>query len=132
MPSPSSPSCRTTAARRFAPETAWGLLAGSYTRLAEQARIRTHLAVPAERLTGDRLDALARTRGLASGPSRAPFVWSRNAGRSRLAAAFPAHRAGERVTASSAGTEPADEVEPHIARLLPRPGWTWLAPTPNR
>ncbi|MER6523095.1 MULTISPECIES: three-helix bundle dimerization domain-containing protein [unclassified Streptomyces] len=54
-------------AGRFAPETVLGLLADSYTRLAEHARIRTHLVVLAERLTAERLDALARTRA-----SRAP------------------------------------------------------------
>ncbi len=78
-------------AGRFAPETVLGLLADSYTRLAEQARIRTHVVVLAERLTADRLHALA-------------------------------HRAGERVTVSSVGIEPAGEVAPHIAQALTEAG----------
>ncbi|MFD5413399.1 arsenate-mycothiol transferase ArsC [Streptomyces nojiriensis] len=40
----------------------------------------------------------------------------------RLAAALLAHRAGERVTVSSAGTHPADEVAPHIAQALTEAG----------
>ncbi|MFD8638593.1 low molecular weight phosphatase family protein [Streptomyces sp. NPDC059533] len=47
---------------------------------------------------------------------------SQNAGRSQMAAARLAHRAGERVTVSSAGTHPADEVEPDIAQALTEAG----------
>ncbi|MCJ1679100.1 hypothetical protein MTF65_17495 [Streptomyces sp. APSN-46.1] len=61
-------------AGHFAPETVLGLLTDSYARLAEHARIRTHLIVPAERLTAERLDALAHrrahTQGRVSGPTR--------------------------------------------------------------
>ncbi|UUN29650.1 low molecular weight phosphatase family protein [Streptomyces sp. FIT100] len=106
----------------FAPETALGLLADSYARLAEHARIRTHLVVLAERLTAERLDALAHTQGLTGDRTRVLFVCSQNAGRSQMAAALLAHRAGERVTVSSAGTHPADEVEPHIAQALTEAG----------
>ncbi|MCX4696505.1 three-helix bundle dimerization domain-containing protein [Streptomyces sp. NBC_01408] len=109
-------------AGHFAPETVLSLLADSYARLAEQARIRTHLVVLAERLTSERLDALAHTQGLTSGPTRVLFVCSQNAGRSQMAAALLAHRAGERVTVSSAGTHPADAVEPHIAQALTEAG----------
>ncbi|WP_374777409.1 arsenate reductase ArsC [Streptomyces sp. NBC_01310] len=109
-------------AGHFAPETVLGLLADSYTRLAEHARIRTHLVVLAERLTAERLDALAHTQGLTSGPTRVLFVCSQNAGRSQMAAALLAHRAGERVTVSSAGTDPADAAEPHIAQALTEAG----------
>ncbi|WP_411076059.1 low molecular weight phosphatase family protein [Streptomyces sp. cmx-4-7] len=109
-------------AGHFAPETVLGLLADSYTRLVEHARIRTHLVVLAERLTADRLDALAHTQGLTSGPTRVLFVCSHNAGRSQMAAALLAHRAGDAVTVSSAGTHPADQVEPHIEQALTEAG----------
>ncbi|MEU8495342.1 low molecular weight phosphatase family protein [Streptomyces lavendulae] len=109
-------------AGHFAPETVLGLLADSYACLAEQARIRMHLVVLAERLTAERQDALAHTQGLTSGPTRVLFVCSHNAGRSQMAAALLAHRAGERVTISSAGTHPADAVEPHIAQALNEAG----------
>ncbi|MFF5447575.1 low molecular weight phosphatase family protein [Streptomyces sp. NPDC012888] len=110
-------------AGRFAPETVLGLLADSCTRLAEHARIRTHPVVLAERLTAERLDALAHTRDLADGDrTRVLFVCSQNAGRSQMAAALLAHRAGENVVVSSAGTHPAADVEPHILQALTEAG----------
>ncbi|MFD3682197.1 low molecular weight phosphatase family protein [Streptomyces sp. NPDC058613] len=110
-------------AGRFAPETVLGLLADSYTRLAEHARIRTHLVVLAERLTAERLDALAHTQGMAGAERmRVLFVCSHNAGRSQMAAALLAHRAGDAVTVSSAGSDPTDAVEPHIVQVLTETG----------
>nr|WSX48806.1 phosphotyrosine protein phosphatase [Streptomyces sp. NBC_00974] len=50
------------------------------------------------------------------------FVCSQDAGRSQMAAALLAHRAGERATVSSAGTHPADAVEPHIVQALTEAG----------
>ncbi|WP_234320966.1 three-helix bundle dimerization domain-containing protein [Streptomyces katrae] len=139
MPTPSSPLLpdeRLTAgaarlatryAGHFSPEIVLGLLADSSTRLAEQARTRTHLFVLAERLTAERLDALAHTQGLASGPTRVLVVCSENAGRSPMAAALLAPRAGERVTVSSAGRHPprrrggtAHRPGTHRGRLDPR------------
>ncbi|MER6446490.1 three-helix bundle dimerization domain-containing protein [Streptomyces venezuelae] len=137
MPSPSSPllpderlaagaaRLATRYAGHFAPETVLGLLADSYTRLAEPARVRTHLVALAERLTADRLDALAHTQGLTSGPARVLFVCSQNAGRSQMAAALLAHRAGERVTGAPIAVVRGirDTIDAHISELL-----TQLAP----
>ncbi|MES4909058.1 MULTISPECIES: three-helix bundle dimerization domain-containing protein [unclassified Streptomyces] len=77
-------------AGRFAAETVQTLLADSYRRLAATARVHTHLVVLAERLTAERLDALAHVQG-APGPGlpRVLFVCSHNAGRSQLAAGSP-------------------------------------------
>jgi hypothetical protein len=47
----------------FSVETVQGLLADSYRRLAATARVHTHLVVPAERFTAERLDALAHVPG---------------------------------------------------------------------
>ncbi|MFJ3830644.1 phosphotyrosine protein phosphatase [Streptomyces sp. NPDC090046] len=47
---------------------------------------------------------------------------TRYAGRSQMAAALLAHRAGERVTVSFAGTHPAGEMAPHIAQALTEAG----------
>ncbi|MEU2761274.1 MULTISPECIES: three-helix bundle dimerization domain-containing protein [unclassified Streptomyces] len=103
----------------FSAETVQQLLTDSYRLLAENARVRTHLVVLAERLTAERLDALAHTQTPgAGGAVRVLFVCGHNAGRSQMAAALLAHRAGERVVVSSAGTDPAAEVEPHVAQAL--------------
>ncbi|MFJ5780338.1 three-helix bundle dimerization domain-containing protein [Streptomyces sp. NPDC093094] len=135
MPTPSSPLLpdeRLTAgaarlatryAGHFGPETVLSLLADSCARLAEHARIRTHLIVLAERLTAERLDALAHTQGLTgTGRMRVLFVCSHNAGRSQMAAALLAHRAGDAVTVSSAGTHPTEDVEPLVAQALTESG----------
>ncbi|WP_405447287.1 low molecular weight phosphatase family protein [Streptomyces erythrochromogenes] len=131
-PSPALPDDRLAAgaarlaaryAGNFGPETVLGLLADSYRQLAAHARIRTHLVVLSERLAAERLDALAHTQGLtAGGRTRVLFVCSHNAGRSQMAAALLALRAGDRVTVSSAGTHPAEEVAPLILQALTEAG----------
>ncbi|MFD6033596.1 low molecular weight phosphatase family protein [Streptomyces griseoincarnatus] len=110
-------------AGRFAVETVQGLLADSYRRLAETARVTTHLVVLAERLTAERLDALAHVQGApGSELPRVLFVCSHNAGRSQLAAALLELRGAGRATVSSAGTHPAGEVDPYIAQVLTEAG----------
>ncbi|WP_236246994.1 low molecular weight phosphatase family protein [Streptomyces sp. CC210A] len=103
----------------FSVETVQQLLTDSYRLLAENARVRTHLVVLAERLTAERLEALAHTQTPGTGAAvRVLFVCGHNAGRSQMAAALLAHRAGERVVVSSAGTDPAAEIEPRVAQAL--------------
>ncbi|MFE9335693.1 low molecular weight phosphatase family protein [Streptomyces sp. NPDC007063] len=110
-------------AGRFSAETVQGLLTDSYRRLAESASVTTHLVVPAERFTAERLDALAHVQGApGSGLVRVLFVCSHNAGRSQLAAALLQYRAGGRVTVSSAGTHPGPGTEPHVAQVLTEVG----------
>lgn len=101
-------------------ETVQRLLVDSYLRLAATAQVRTHLVVLAERLTAERLDALAHVQqgGPGTGVPRVLFVCSHNAGRSQMAAALLRLRAGGRFAVSSAGTDPAAEVEPEVAQVL--------------
>ncbi|MFF2611752.1 low molecular weight phosphatase family protein [Kitasatospora sp. NPDC058046] len=107
----------------FAPETVQHLLADSYRLLAEGATVRTHLIVLAEHLADQRLDALAHTEGrTASAVPRVLFVCSGNAGRSQLAAAILTHLAHGRVHVASAGTDPADDLDLHIAEVLEEVG----------
>ncbi|MET8946180.1 arsenate reductase ArsC [Streptomyces sp. NPDC004542] len=107
----------------FSPETIQRLIIDSYERLAEHARVRTHLVVLAEHLATERLDALAHIEGApGSGLPRVLFVCSHDAGRSQMAAALLAHRAGGHVVVSSAGTQPAGEVEPVVAQVLTEAG----------
>ncbi|HEX7306848.1 arsenate reductase ArsC [Lentzea sp.] len=46
------------------------------------------------------------------------FVCVHNAGRSQMAAAFLTHLAGDRVDVLSAGSAPADAVNPHVVRAM--------------
>ncbi|WP_275558256.1 arsenate reductase ArsC [Streptomyces sp. 5-6(2022)] len=107
----------------FSPETIQRLIIDSYERLAEHARIRTHLVVLAEHLATERLDALAHVQGApGSGLPRVLFVCSHNAGRSQMAAALLAHRVNGSMFVSSAGTHPAAAVEQVVAQVLTEAG----------
>ncbi|MCE7079089.1 low molecular weight phosphatase family protein [Streptomyces sp. ST2-7A] len=108
---------------RFSLDTVHHLLLDSHRRLAAGATIPDHLPLLAERLTGERLDALARTEGpVRSAVPHVLFVCGRNTGRSQLAAALLRHHSGERVLASSAGTDPGAAVSAEVARSLAEVG----------
>ncbi|MFF3606980.1 three-helix bundle dimerization domain-containing protein [Streptomyces sp. NPDC002463] len=109
---------------RYRVETVQRLIADSYERLAVNAHVRTHLVVPAERFAAERLDALAHVENPTAGDGRPRmlFVCSHNAGRSQMAAALLAHRAGDGVIASSAGTQPSGAVDSHLLQALTEAG----------
>jgi protein-tyrosine-phosphatase len=46
------------------------------------------------------------------------FVCVHNAGRSQMAAALLAHHAGDRIEVRSAGTAPADEINPAVVEVM--------------
>jgi arsenate reductase len=50
------------------------------------------------------------------------FVCVHNAGRSQMAAAFLSHHAGDRVVVRSAGSAPADEVNPAVVEAMAEVG----------
>jgi arsenate reductase len=50
------------------------------------------------------------------------FVCVHNAGRSQMAAAFLSHHAGDRVVVRSAGSAPADEVNPAVVAAMAEVG----------
>lgn len=111
----------------FAPETVARCLEDSYERLLP-ASIAAYLPLLAARFARERLRAAARATGTdtshgrdAAGPGWTPlvlFVCTANSGRSQLAAALVAHRAGGRVEVASAGTSPAAVVQPEVALVL--------------
>ncbi|MFJ6834582.1 arsenate reductase ArsC [Streptomyces sp. NPDC091209] len=59
------------------------------------------------------------------------FVCVHNAGRSQMAAAFLAHLAGDRVDVRSAGSAPADSVNPAVADAMKEVGIDISAETPK-
>ncbi|MEV0664128.1 arsenate reductase ArsC [Actinomadura luteofluorescens] len=50
------------------------------------------------------------------------FVCVHNAGRSQMAAAYLTHLAGDRVEVRSAGSEPAEQVNPAVVRAMAEEG----------
>ncbi|MCX4410071.1 MULTISPECIES: arsenate reductase ArsC [unclassified Streptomyces] len=59
------------------------------------------------------------------------FVCVHNAGRSQMAAAFLTHLAGERVVVRSAGSAPADTVNPAVVEAMKERGIDISAETPK-
>jgi arsenate reductase len=60
------------------------------------------------------------------------FVCVHNAGRSQMAAGLLQHKAGERVTVRSAGSEPADQLNPAVVEAMRESGIDISAERPKR
>jgi protein-tyrosine-phosphatase len=59
------------------------------------------------------------------------FVCVHNAGRSQMAAAYLTHLAGDRVEVRSAGSAPADQVNPAVVQAMAEEGIDISAETPK-
>ena len=59
------------------------------------------------------------------------FVCVHNAGRSQMAAGYLSHLAGDRVTVLSAGSEPADRINPVAVQAMAEEGVDIAAATPK-
>lgn len=91
----------------------------AYRALARTARVTTHLPAITERFAAEQLTAVAQSRGLIPKPrTEVLFVCDHNAGRSQLAAALLRQVAGESVNVRSAGSIPAGEIDPTVARVI--------------
>jgi len=103
----------------FSPETVAACLVESHELLAATARVNTHLTVPAERFARERLTAAAQARGaLVSEVPEVLFVCVHNAGRSQMAAALLDHHAQGAVHVRSAGSTPANEINPAVREVM--------------
>ena len=103
----------------FSPETVAQCLAESYDQLAATARIDRFLVVLAERFARDRLQATAKVEGkLMTSVPEVLFVCVHNAGRSQMAAALLDHRASGTVHVRSAGSDPADRLNPAVVEAM--------------
>jgi len=119
----------------FGTETIEQFLATSYEQFAAGARIVTFLPLMAERFARQRLKALAKVEGKASGGvPTVLFLCVHNAGRSQMALGWFNHLARGRAVAWSGGSEPDTAVNPSavaamaevgvdIAEEFPKP-WT--------
>lgn len=103
----------------FGKETVERCVFDSYTALARSATVTTHLPTLAVRFARDRLDALAHAEGrLEKAVPEVLFVCTHNAGRSQLAMALMNHHARGAVHVRSAGTQPAQHVDPTVLQVL--------------
>jgi protein-tyrosine-phosphatase len=103
----------------FGPETVTACLYESYDRLAATAKVNRYLVVLAERFTRDRLQAIAKAEGkFVTTVPEVLFVCVHNAGRSQMAAALLDHRANGAVHVRSAGSDPAETLNPAVVEAM--------------
>jgi arsenate reductase len=103
----------------FSRQTVAELLRDSFDRLAATAKVRTYLELFAERFARERLAAVAQSQTGESG--RVPevlFVCVHNAGRSQMAAGLLDNRAKGSVHVRSAGSAPADSINPAVVEAM--------------
>ena len=103
----------------FAAETVERYVFESYTALARTAKISAYLPATTEHFAGDRLSALAKSKGaIASEVPEVLFVCVQNAGRSQMAAALLTVEAKGRIHVRSAGSLPAERLDPAVATVM--------------
>jgi protein-tyrosine-phosphatase len=94
-----------------------------YDRLGETARVTVFLPTLAEKLTVQRLDALAQAEGKVA--KRVPevlFVCVGNADRSQMAAALTRKHAGTRVHIRTGGSTPHEAIYPEVVQVMTQAG----------
>ncbi|GAB3453315.1 arsenate reductase ArsC [Actinophytocola sediminis] len=103
----------------FSPQTVTALMRDSFDQFAASARVRTHLPVLAGRVARERLDATAKNQGVTmSDLPEVLFVCVHNAGRSQMAAALLHHHAQGQVLVRSAGSVPAETINPAVVEAM--------------
>ena len=107
----------------FSTETIERYITETTDDLSAGARVVDFMPIFVWRFTRQRLRALAETQGLLrkTGPS-VLFVCVHNAGRSQMAAGLLNHFAGDKVTVRSAGSAPADEINPAAVEVMAEMG----------
>jgi protein-tyrosine-phosphatase len=106
----------------FSVETVRRYVDDSRARWAD-ARVTTYLPIMIERFARQRLRALAKVEGkMVSDLPEVLFVCVHNAGRSQMAAALLDHHAQGRVVVRSAGSTPADQVNPAVIAAMDEMG----------
>ncbi len=107
----------------FSTETIREVLHESYDMLAITARVHTFLPLLATRFAGERLASIAKNRGaIVTTTPEVLFVCVHNAGRSQMAAALLHHHAAGRVTVRSAGSAPAETINPAVHATMAEVG----------
>lgn len=108
---------------QFDAETIELLFHDSLDRLADTATVTEFLPTLAEKLTRERLTALAQVQGVVA--KRVPevlFVCLRNAGRSQMAAALTRHYAGTRLHIRTGGSQPSSAIHQSVVDAMAQLG----------
>lgn len=103
----------------FGPETVEDFTRESFDALRATATVTAFLPLFADRFTRDRLRALAQAGDLvAKDRPEVLYVCVHNAGRSQMAALLTEDLSGGRVNVRSAGSDPADRVNPLVVEAM--------------
>lgn len=107
----------------FSPETVERYVTESFDAIRGRARLLDFVPVFVHRYSRERLRALAQAEGLiARDRPEVLYVCVHNAGRSQVAAALTARLSGGAVAVRSAGSDPADEINPAVVEVLAERG----------
>src|SRR5918998_1447121 len=102
----------------FSAETVERFMAESMEALSG-ARLRDYVPLFVHRFARERLRALGQVEGtIAKDVPEVLFVCVQNAGRSQMAAALLDHFAGGRVHVRSAGSAPAEQINPAVVTVM--------------
>jgi protein-tyrosine-phosphatase len=102
----------------FATGTVRRCVEESYERLSD-AKVHYYLGTIVERFAREQLKAVAHTEGkVVKEMPEVLFVCVHNAGRSQMAAALMDHHARGRVHVRSAGSTPAEEINPAVVEAM--------------
>ncbi len=116
----------------FGPETIERFTRETIAKLAESATVTDFLPLFADRFTRDRLRALAQADNLvAKDRPEVLYVCVHNAGRSQMAALLTSHLSEGRVNVRSAGSDPADRVNPLVVEAMAEIGLDMSAEFPK-
>ena len=103
----------------FSQETIARYIVESTDLLTANARINVFVPVLVHRFTRERLRALGQVQGtIAKVMPEVLFVCVHNSGRSQMAAGLVRLRSGGRIHVRSAGSDPAEEVNPAAAEAM--------------
>ncbi len=101
------------------PQTVARVVVDSHMQLGRGARVAAFLPVLAARFARERLLASASAEGiLMTDKPEVLFVCVHNAGRSQMAAALLNHHANGAVVVRSAGSAPADTINPAVVEVM--------------
>lgn len=103
----------------FALETVERYVLESYTALLRTSTVKAHLTNNTIRFATDRLTALAQAKGAIDRPvPEVLFVCVENAGRSQMAAVLTTALSGGAVHVRSAGSAPAQQINPTVVAAM--------------
>ena len=104
-------------------ETVNAFVHESWHLLAARASVPNYLPVLTARFATDRLNALAEVRSGTRATTDVLFVCVHNAGRSQMAAAALRTIAAQDVIVRTAGSAPAERIEPVVWQVIEERGW---------